>query len=105
MSGFGAIVASVRGSESESSLGLQGARMSISELPTSSDTERSASQLHARGVLRERLIAEYPSVPPARIGALVDDAYLRTSGARVQVFRVILAEREVRAALGRATSR
>ena len=59
----------------------------------------SKHQLHARGVLRDRLIAEFPSVAPERIGALVDAAYIRTSSARVQAFRVLLAERDVRETL------
>jgi hypothetical protein len=77
--------------------------MSIAEMPVRQGTQpRSPGpslSSHARGVLRDRLISDFPSVAPRRIGALVDEAYARTSGARVQAFRVVLAEREVRAAL------
>jgi hypothetical protein len=73
--------------------------MSISELSFSRGAEPSPGELHDRGVLRDRLTAEFPDVAPERIGALIDQAYARTRGARVQLFRVLLAEREVRAAL------
>jgi hypothetical protein len=58
-----------------------------------------SASLHARGVLRDRLIADFPSVAPQRIGALVDEAYARTRGARVHAFCVPRAEHEVRTAL------
>jgi hypothetical protein len=74
--------------------------MSISELSFARGAGSSPAEVHDRGVLRDRLTAEYPNVPPERIGALIDQAYARTRGARVQLFRVLLAEREVRAALG-----
>jgi hypothetical protein len=43
-----------------------------------------------------RLAVEFPETTPPEIGALLRRAYLRTAGARVQNFRVLLAEREVR---------
>jgi hypothetical protein len=80
--------------------------MSVTEFPnprptisSGVDARISAAQVHARGVLRDRLSAEFPAVSPATLGELVDEAYARTSGARIQAFRVVLAERDVRARL------
>jgi hypothetical protein len=80
--------------------------MSISELSVSraagrpsDDALTSASDVRARGAVTERLIANFPSVAPDRIGTLVAEAYARTGGARIQAFRVLLAERDVRAEL------
>ena len=67
--------------------------------PSPVDARTSELQRHALDVIRDRLISDFPSVPAARIGALVEDAYSRTGGARVQAFRALLAEREVRAEL------
>jgi hypothetical protein len=80
--------------------------MSIAEAPVTRADESSpldmgaaALQRHALDVLRERLIADFPSASPARVGALLDESYARTEGARVQAFRALLAERDVRRAL------
>ena len=79
--------------------------MSVSELRVPREdgpsglVAASKHHLHARGVLRDRLITEFPSVAPERIGALVDAAYARTTSARIQAFRILLAERDVRAPL------
>ncbi len=63
------------------------------------DGGAAALQRHALDVLRDRLIADFPSASPAQIGALLDESYARTEGARVQAFRALLAERDVRRAL------
>jgi hypothetical protein len=44
----------------------------------------------------ERLAAQFPRTQIERILDLMDDAYRETATARVQQFRVLLAEREVR---------
>ncbi len=48
----------------------------------------------------ERLVAEYPYQAPDVIATLLHQALERTSGAKVQAFRGVLAERQVRASLG-----
>ena len=48
----------------------------------------------------ERLVAEYPYQAPDVIATLLHRALGRTSGAKVQAFRGVLAERQVRASLG-----
>jgi len=70
------------------------------------DTQRSAERGGAdAGVARSldtvsaRLQSDYPSVPHERIVTLLDEAFAQTDRARVQVFRALLAERNVRAAL------
>ena len=80
--------------------------MSITEAPVTGgdasspvDVGAAALQRHALDVLRDRLIADFPSASPAQIGALLDESYARTDGARVQAFRALLAERDVRRAL------
>ena len=50
-------------------------------------------------MLKDRLIARFPSVAPELIEALVAEAYAWTNGARIEAFRVVLAERDVRAKL------
>lgn len=49
--------------------------------------------------ITERLQFDYPSVPPERIVMLLGEAFAQTQSARVQSFRMLLAERDVRAAL------
>lgn len=79
--------------------------MAIQELRTTHDAAppapdpETAALVHARAVLREQLVAEFPSVPSARVDALLDDAYGRTDAARIQSYRALLAERDARAAL------
>jgi len=55
---------------------------------------------HALAVVAERLALDFATGPDAA-GAVVAEAYARTEGARVQSFRVLLAERDARAALRR----
>ena len=54
----------------------------------------------ARQTLR-RLASEFPAVPPQEIAMHLQDALARTSDAKVQTFRVVLAERRVRDVLRR----
>lgn len=74
-------------------------RLPYDAAPPSALERESAAQMQARGVLTERLVAEFPSIPRPRVGALIDEAYRRTGDARIQAFRVLLAERDARAAL------
>ncbi len=46
-----------------------------------------------------RLAAEFPSVDPDVIGGLLEVSLGRTHGARVQHYRLVLAERAVRSML------
>lgn len=70
-----------------------------SAVRSSAPDRETAGQTHARGVLRDRLTADFPMIPSARVGELIDEAYARTAAARIQAFRVLLAERDVRAML------
>ncbi len=79
-------------------MAIQELRMAHDAAPPTTDRE-SAVLVHARAVLRERLVSEFPSVPPARVDTLLDEAYRRTDAARIQSYRVLLAERDARAAL------
>jgi hypothetical protein len=47
----------------------------------------------------ERLQTDYPSVEREQIVTLLGEAFAQTNSARVQSFRMLLAERNVRAAL------
>jgi hypothetical protein len=49
--------------------------------------------------VRARLRDDFPLVPPEHIDALLTEFFGRTRGARVQTFRVLLADRDARAAL------
>jgi hypothetical protein len=49
--------------------------------------------------VRERLMREFPTADSDRIAELLAGCYRRTTGATVQHFRVVLAERETRARL------
>ena len=49
--------------------------------------------------IRERLEREFPAADSDRIADLLAGCYRRTTGATVQHFRVVLAERETRARL------
>ncbi|GMU77289.1 MAG: hypothetical protein AMXMBFR46_00900 [Acidimicrobiia bacterium] len=46
-----------------------------------------------------RLVVDHPDVPAPRIADLLDHARTRTSDARIETFRWVLAERTVRAQL------
>ncbi len=46
-----------------------------------------------------RLVTDHPDVPATRIADLLDHARARTSDARIETFRWVLAERTVRAQL------
>lgn len=49
-----------------------------------------------------RLATSFPTVEPATLRAMIDAHLTRTSRARVQHFRLVLAERAVRAELRRS---
>ena len=49
--------------------------------------------------VRDRLCAEFPFVPADHVDSLLTEFFGRTRGARVQTFRVLLADRDARAAL------
>jgi hypothetical protein len=53
---------------------------------------------HGLALVTERLAAEF-ATRPEQVGSVVAEAYARTRDARVQSFRVLLAERDARAAL------
>lgn len=46
--------------------------------------------------IEQRLVAEYPEVPPEVVHSLIDEGLQVTANARVQTFRTILAERHAR---------
>jgi hypothetical protein len=49
--------------------------------------------------VRARLRDDFPSVPEEDVDSLLTEFFGRTRGARVQTFRVLLADRDARAAL------
>jgi len=81
-------------------MSVSSVQMSRTAAPASTGSKGPSPQVHERGVLRDRLMAAFPNVSPAAIGSLVDQAYVRRAGVRVPVLRVLLAEHDVRAALG-----
>ena len=61
-------------------------------------TDHPNAHAHALALVTERLAAEF-ATRPEQVGPVVAEAYARTRDARVQSFRVLLAERDARAAL------
>jgi hypothetical protein len=62
--------------------------------------EAGAAHERALAVVTQRLAVDFPA-RAEQVGDLVAQAYARTRGARVQAFRVLLAERDARAELRR----
>ena len=69
-------------------------------IETAGDTAGAADHGRALAIVTERLAADFPGRTD-EVGAVVAEAYARTMGARVQSFRVLLAERDARAVLRR----
>ena len=61
---------------------------------------KGSDHAHALAVVAERLAGEFPG-RDAEVGAIVAQAFARTVDARVQSFRVLLAERDARTELRR----
>lgn len=67
--------------------------------PSAGRTEPTADDDRGLAAAHDRLRVSFPDTSPAVVAELLFEAYARTAGARVQTYRVLLAERSARSAL------